>query len=303
MITTFARMAGTRGPRPGKGGRQGVLRKLRDKYRLQLINDTTFEERFSVRLTRMNVVLLALAAFTLHGLFVTAVIVFTPLKRYIPGYSDQATKLNAYRSTLLADSLEAEFLVRDLYLQNLRGVLTGELPADSATVLTPVPPPSAAELAPGRADSVLRARVAKEGAYALGEDLASVERRQLSSIYFFPPVRGIVTEPFDGASGHFGIDIVAKADAAVKACLDGTVVFSGWTTDGGHVLQVQHRNDLVSSYKHNSTLLKKAGDTVKAGEAIAIVGNSGELTTGPHLHFELWQQGVPIDPQAYMVFQ
>lgn len=283
--------------------RRGLLRKLRSKYRLVLINDSTFEERFSIKLTRMNVLLLAIAAFTLHGLFVTAVIVFTPLKKYIPGYSDQETKRNAYRSTLLADSLEAEFLVRDLYLRNLRNVLSGQLPADSVTVLAPVGVPTAADLAPGRADSLLRARLAREGTYDLNDEGAATGRRHLSSVYFFPPVSGIVTEAFNRAEGHFGIDVVTKADASVKACLDGTVLFSGWTTDAGHVLQLQHANDLVSIYQHNSTLLKKAGDRVKGGEAIAIVGNSGELTTGPHLHFELWQNGTPLDPQAYMVFQ
>lgn len=290
--------------RPAKGkGRRTWLRKLRDRYRLLLINDTTFEERFSMRLNRLNVGLLFLAAFTVHGLLVTAVIVYTPLKRYIPGYSDQETKLNAYRSTLLADSLETELRMRDLYLDNIRSVLSGKLPADSATLAPPVQVPAAADLAPGKADSLLRARYEEEEAYSLVEGKGLGDRRDLSSIFFFPPLRGIVTSTFDRGQGHYGIDVVTKADAAVKACLDGTVILSSWTTDAGHVLQVQHRNDLVSVYKHNSVLLKKVGDKVRAGEAVAIVGNSGELTTGPHLHFELWLNGEPVDPQAYMVFQ
>jgi murein DD-endopeptidase MepM/ murein hydrolase activator NlpD len=293
------------GRRPAKGKpRRGWLRKLRNRYRLLLINDATFEERFSMRLTRLNVLLLFLAIFTIHGLLVVAVIVYTPIKQYIPGYSDQETKLNAYRSTLLADSLEAELRMRDLYLGNIRDVLSGNLPADSATLLTPpVQIPTAADLTPGKADSLLRARYEKEEAYSLQEGSAAGDRRDLSSIFFFPPLRGIVTSTFDRAQSHFGIDVVTKADAAVKACLDGTVILSSWTTDAGHVLQVQHRNDLVSVYKHNSVLLKKVGDHVKAGEAVAIVGDSGELTTGPHLHFELWLNGEPVDPQAYMVFQ
>ena len=287
----------------GKGVRRGWLQKLRNKYRLLLINDTTFEERFSMRLTRMNVLLLAVAAFTIHGLFVTAVIVFTPLKRYIPGYSDQETRMNAYRSTVLADSLGVVMQEQELYVQNLRNVLSGQLPADSANVLAPVKIPDAADLVPGRADSLMRARLAREQAYSLDEGKETVDRRNLSSVFFFAPLQGIVTTTFDRSEGHFGIDVVTKADAAVKACLDGTVILSSWTTDGGHVIQVQHRNDLVSVYKHNSVLLKRVGDRVKAGEAIAIVGNSGELTNGPHLHFELWLNGAAVDPQAYMVFQ
>ena len=149
----------------------------------------------------------------------------------------------------------------------------------------------------------LRARVAREEAYSLNEGRGTADRRELAGIFFFPPLQGIVTSKFDRRQDHFGIDVVSQADAAVKACLNGTVTLASWTTDAGHVLHVQHANDLVSIYKHNSVLLKKVGDKVKAGEAVAIVGDSGELTTGPHLHFELWLNGEAVDPEAYMVFQ
>lgn len=284
--------------------RGGLLRKLRSTYRLLLIDERTYAEKFSIKLNRLNVLLLAFAAFTVHGLFVTVVIVFTPLKQYIPGYSDQATKQNAYRSVVLADSLAVALAHRDLYIDNLRMVLSGELPADSSTLFTPIQEkPTAADLVPQRADSLLRARVDRAGAYDVAEGGRPTDRKDLAGLFFFTPLRGVVTTTFDRSQGHFGIDIVTKADAAVKACLEGTVILASWTTDGGHVIQVQHANELVSVYKHNSTLLRKVGDRVKAGEAIAIVGNSGELTTGPHLHFELWSKGEPVDPQAYMVFQ
>jgi len=298
-------MAGVQGGGKLVGkGKRGLFRKLRNKYRLLLINDSTFEERFSVRLTRMNVLLLAAGAFAFTALLVGTIIVYTPLKRYIPGYSDQETKLNAYRSTVMADSLELQVRERDLYIDNLRKVLRGELPADTATLFDPVDvKPSAADLLPGRSDSLLRAKVAKEEEYSLVEGRATTERRELAGVYFFAPIRGIVTSTFDRGKAHYGIDIVTKADAAVKACLAGTVLLASWTTDAGHVLQVQHTNGLTSVYKHNSVLLKKVGDQVKAGEAVAIVGDSGELTTGPHLHFELWLNSEPVDPQGYMVFE
>lgn len=297
-------MAKVVGSKAKGGGRPAWLRKLRSRYRVVMIDDTTFEERFSMRLNRLNVLLVAIGAFTLHGLLVTAVIVLTPLKRYIPGYADQETKLNAYRSTLKADSLELQLRVRDLYLNNLRAVLRGELPADSAQLSVPLTTvPGASDLAPGLRDSLLRSRLAQEEAYDLQEGRSAGAVRDLAGMIFFPPLRGVVTSTFDRTQGHFGIDIVSQADAAVKACQAGTVVFAGWTSNDGHVLQVQHTNDLVSVYKHNSVLLKQIGDRVKAGEAIAIVGNSGELTTGPHLHLELWHKGEPVDPQAYMVFK
>jgi murein DD-endopeptidase MepM/ murein hydrolase activator NlpD len=290
---------------PGpKDRRRRWLRKLRDRYRLLLINDSTFEERFTMRLNRLNVLLLGVGAFLLYGAFVTAVIVLTPLKRYIPGYADQETKRNAYRSLLLADSLEQRLHERDLYIQNLRAVLSGEAKADSANLFVPLAEkPSTADMAPGEMDSLLRARVAREEAYSLREGGTGTDRREIAGVFFFPPLRGIVTSKFERRQDHFGIDIVAKADAAVKACLAGTVTLASWTTDAGYVLHIQHANDLVSIYKHNSVLLKKVGDKVKAGEAVAIVGNSGEFTSGPHLHFELWLNGEPVDPQAYMVFE
>jgi murein DD-endopeptidase MepM/ murein hydrolase activator NlpD len=289
----------------GKRERKRVFSKLRNKYRLLLINDRTFEERFSIRLSRMNVILLALGLFTLHGLFVLAVIVFTPLKEMIPGYSDQRTKENAYRATLEADSLGEVMAMRDRYINDLRAVLRGDVPADSALLFRPIDAkPMAEDMRPSVSDSLMRVRIAEEEAYSVGAgQVLSNEQRQIAGLYFFPPLRGVVTSTFDRTEGHYGIDIVTKADEAVKAVLPGTVTLASWTTDGGYVMQVQHANDLVSVYKHNSVLLKKVGDRVRAGEAIAIVGNSGELTSGPHLHFELWFQGDPVDPQTYMVFK
>lgn len=293
------------GPQPPRQARRRRwLRKLRDRYRLLLINDSTFEERFTMRLNRLNVLLLGVGAFLAYGAFVTAIIVLTPLKRYIPGYADQETKRNAYRSLLLADSLGQRLRERDIYIDNLRAVLRGDLPADSVHLFARLAEtPSATDMAPGVVDSMLRQRVAREEAYSLTEGGTSTDRRELAGVFFFPPLRGIVTSRFERRQGHFGIDIVAKANAAVKACLMGTVTLASWTTDAGHVLHIQHANDLVSIYKHNSVLLKQVGDRVKAGEAIAIVGDSGELTTGPHLHFELWLSGDPVDPQSYMVFE
>lgn len=284
--------------------RRQVLKKLRSKYRLLLINDRTFEERMSLRLSRLNVILLFLGLFTLHGLFVSALIVFTPLKRYIPGYTDQTMKYNAYRAVQLADSLQDALAVRDLYIANLRLVLSGEVPADSVNLFKPVKrEPVTADLSPGEADSAMRERVRREQAYTVNAGEVGGGPGGLEGIIFFPPLRGIITSKYERRDGHYGIDIVTKKDEAVKATLDGTVVMASWTSDGGHVLQIQHGHDLVSIYKHNSVLLKKVGDKVKAGEAVAIVGDSGELTTGPHLHFELWLAGEPIDPQAYMVFK
>lgn len=290
-----------------KARRRQLVRKLRNKYRAVLINESTYEERFSFRLSRINVILLALVLFLFNAFFVTALIVFTPLKEYIPGYSDQKVKMNAYRAMITADSLEQAMVVRDAYINNLRNVLSGKLPADSTTLFaipTTVPPDSE-DLEPSTADSLMRARIRSEEAYSVHSTslAAPLDRLGLPGLLFFPPLSGVVTNTFNASEGHYGIDIVTKADEAVKACLDGTVILASWTSDAGYVIQIQHTTDLVSVYKHNAVLLKNTGDHVEAGEVIAIVGNSGELTTGPHLHFELWSGGKAVDPQTYINFK
>lgn len=284
--------------------KRGLLARLRSRYRLVLIDDRTFEERFSAKLNRLSVLVFTVMGLLIFGALVTALIVFTPLKRFIPGYSDEETRINAFRGTVVADSLQTALAEQRAYIENLRAVLTGELPMDSASLKRPAPAAQGSiELAPGATDSALRARVESEERYSLVEGRAAGERRELASILFVPPVQGIVTSAFDRAKGHFGADVVTAPDAAVKSCLAGTVALASWTTDAGHVVAVQHGNGLVSLYKHNRVLLKKPGDRVNGGEALAIVGNTGENSTGPHLHFELWHNGEPVDPAAYMVFR
>ena len=209
--------------------------KLLDKYRLSLVNESSFEERLSIRLSRINVLLLATGAFLVCAALVTGFIVFTPVKRMIPGYSDQKTKRDAYRATLLADSLEGAMAVRDLYLTNLRSVLNGELPADSATLFRPIAvTPDPEDLKAGPADSATTRSlmaIASSRLWVMNKTAfffagTTAEREGLSGIFFFAPLRGVVTGTFDKAQRHFGIDIVTRPDEAVKPCLDGTVVLS-----------------------------------------------------------------------------
>lgn len=278
--------------------------KWRSKYRLLLINDRTFEERFSVRLTRLNVLLLGVGAFSIVAAVVALTIMYTPLKRFVPGYSDHDLQVFARESTLMADSLARVLPWQELYLANIQRVLRGEATVDSTTRLRPLERvPGATELSASTADSLLRERLRREVAYDISGATDAGGRRELPGIVFFPPLRGLVTEGFDPRNGHHGVDIVTKPDDPVKAALDGTVTLASWTSDGGNVIVLQHANDLVTVYKHNSVLLKEPGDRVKGGEAIAIVGNSGEQSDGPHLHFELWSSGNPVDPARYMAFE
>jgi murein DD-endopeptidase MepM/ murein hydrolase activator NlpD len=285
-------------------GKKKLYRRLKNKYRLVILNDSTFEEKVSLRLSPLNL-------FTIIGSFalflilsVALIIVFTPIREYIPGYTDVDLRTDVISMAFKSDSIERQLDYKQRYLDNLGLILSGKpFPSvetddvDSTKDYTQITFKKTTE------DSLLRAYVESEDQFNISSAVdASPDKFGIRNFTFFSPLSGTVTSEFDMDKEHFGVDIVAPENEAIKSCLDGTVIFAEWTVETGFVIQIQHSNNLLSVYKHNAVLLKKSGEYVKAGEAIAIIGNSGELTTGPHLHFELWFNGNPIDPSVYMVF-
>jgi murein DD-endopeptidase MepM/ murein hydrolase activator NlpD len=284
--------------------RQKLVRKLRHKYRLVVMNDETFEERYSFKLSRLN--LFTFAGLTVIGLIIitTFVIAFTPMREYIPGYAgDLKTRRNLVALVSVIDSLEENARQKDMLIENIKNVIDGRVGNAGDTLSRGRKPDlNAVKLTATAEEARFRNEVEEQDQYNLSETARSDNFSEISSYHFFTPMKGKVTTTFNPAERHFGIDVVAPKNEAVKSTLDGTVVFAGWTSETGHVIQIQHSNNLLSVYKHNSVLLKKEGEKVNAGDPIAITGNSGELSTSPHLHFELWFEGKPIDPQAHMVF-
>ena len=282
--------------------KKGKLKqKLTDKYRLVVLNEDTFEERFSLKLSRLNV-------FVLGGFFsilliasTILLIAFTPLKEYIPGYSSTALKRKAANLTFEADSLKIKLAVLENYTKALRPVLTGEIEPESIDSIQTEARHrfiDESELSASKEDSLFREKVESETRF-------SIEQNALSNIkiVFFAPLNGTISQGFDATSKHFAVDITAKTGTPIKATADGTVIFSGWTTETGYVLLLKHAKDYISVYKHNGNLLKEQGDFVKSGEVIATVGSTGELTTGPHLHFELWSGGYAVNPTNFIDFK
>ncbi len=283
------------------GEKSPFWEKFKSKYLLSIYRDETYEEVLNVRLTKMNVVIMVGSLTLLFLLIVISLIAFTPVRQLIPGYPDQNTERNIHLNTYRLDSLEEELNKRDIYFENLRLIISGETPPEydyvsdtSGLVVTTPAYKSPAE------DSLLRNLVNVPDEYSLS--LVENNKKLASSDLFFPPVRGIVTNSFNSQQSHYGTDIVSQTNEVVKSTLAGTVIAAGWTLETGYVIQIQHENNLVSVYKHNLELLKRIGDRVKAGEPIAIIGNSGELTTGPHLHFELWYNGTALNPEEYITF-
>ncbi|GGH37771.1 peptidase M23 [Mangrovimonas yunxiaonensis] len=276
-------------------------KKLFHKYRLVILNEDTFEERLSFKLNRINVfVLVSLSAIILIAA-TTVLIAFTPLREYIPGYSSTALKKKAVELTYKVDSLEQTILVNERYFASIKKVLHGEVSTeefDKDSIMEAVKLEITQEdLKPIKADSLLREQVEKEDKYNLFETATSK-----ISFVLFPPVSGTISEGYDAEKKHYAVDIAVPKDTPVKTTADGTVIFAEWTTETGYVVLIEHSNGLISVYKHNASITKQQGDLVKSGEVIAMAGNSGEYSTGTHLHFELWKDGYPIDPTNFIDF-
>ncbi|MDP4226648.1 MAG: M23 family metallopeptidase [Bacteroidota bacterium] len=287
-----------------KSTKKKVIHKLRRKYRLIMYNDANFEEVWHLRLSGMNV-LSVMGTFVLIVMLVVVLLVcYTPIREIIPGYPSTQMRQNIVLSALRVDSLENELKIKDQYISNLNAIVRGEEPKNPVSPGDKSISTKKIKFTKSRQDSLLRKRVEEEDRlsfFAVNSN-KKVNNEGISNLIFFAPLRGIITSSFNPGEGHLGTDIVTKSNNAVMATLDGTVIMANWTIETGYVIEIQHNNNLVSIYKHNATLLKRMGDHVKAGEAIAIVGNSGELTTGPHLHFELWYNGKPVNPEQYIVF-
>jgi len=274
-------------------------KKLLHKYRMVILNEETFEERFSFKLNRLNVFVFS----TLFALFLilatTFIIAFTPLREYIPGYSSTTLKKEASRLAYATDSLQKILDVNEQYLTSIKKVLTGDVKTvnfnkDSIIELAKTDP--SVLIRTSRKDSLLREAVAKEDKY---NPLIAPQVQQYA---LFAPVKGVISESYDSKTKHYAVDVVTAKDAPVKAIADGTVIFAEWTAATGYVIILKHDDNLISVYKHNAMLTKEQGEIVKAGEVIGSVGNTGELTTGPHLHFELWRDGFPVNPTSFIDF-
>lgn len=280
-------------------GAKRFKRKLLHKYRLVILNEETFEERFSFKLNRLNVFVFSTLFALALILATTFIIAFTPLREYIPGYSSTTLKKKATKLAYTTDSLQKILDVNEAYLASIKKVLTGDVKTvefnkDSIIEVAKTDP--SVLIRTSRKDSLLREAVAKEDKY---NPLIGPKVEQYA---LFAPVKGSISEVYDSKTRHYAVDVVTIKDAPVKAVADGTVIFAEWTAATGNVIILKHDNNLISVYKHNALLTKEQGEIVKAGEVIGTVGNTGELTTGPHLHFELWRDGFPVNPTSFIDF-
>lgn len=278
-----------------------LKQKLTDKYRLVVLNDETYEERVSLKLSMLNVFVVGGFFSFFLILITTFFITFTPIKEYIPGYASSDLKIKATKLVLLTDSLQKKMAVMEKHTKALIPILSGTIKGDYIDTLfseTEKKVINDSLFKASKSDSIFRDKIDSENLFPIINSEKSIVK-----IVFFSPLSGTISQGFDPKIKHFAIDIVAKKGTPVKSIADGTVIFSGWTTETGNVIILKHADDYISVYKHNGSLLKEEGDFIKSGEVIATVGSTGELTTGPHLHFELWSGAYAINPTNLIDFR
>ncbi len=283
-----------------KNKRKAFWKNFKFKYKLTITNENTLEEIVGIHVSKLNGVSVLLSAVTVIFLIASLIIVFTPLRNYLPGYMNTEIREQVVTNALRADSLQWLLERQRLYIMNIQDIISGNIKVDSVHSIDSLTEARTEELMERtQAEEEFRKQYEETERY----NLTTMDNAQaVSGLIFFRPTRGMVSSGFDANHKHFGIDIAASPNESVLATLDGTVILATYTADTGYVIQVQHSQNLVSVYKHCGSLLKKVGDSVKAGEAIALVGNTGEKTTGPHLHFEIWNRGRALDPSNYIVF-
>ena len=281
---------------------KGFFKKLFNDYKVVISSEDTFEEKFAFKASKINAFLLMLVYSAILISFTIGIVFFTELRELVPGYSSSDLLNRAVYLTQKTDSLERQIELNNKFYKSIEDVLSGKIdefiPRENISVDSTISESLALTILPSSEDSILRKYVENEDKFNLTKNELVIENKM-----FYSPIKGDITQSFNFEENHFAVDISADVGTPVKSILDGKILFSEWSVDTGHVIIIDHGDNIISVYKHNSKLLKEQNDYVQAGEVIAYSGNQGNLSSGPHLHFELWNNGTPIDPEPLLNFQ
>lgn len=281
---------------------KGFLKNLLNDYKVVVSNDHTFEEKLSFKASKIGVFVLTLVYSSILILFTISVIFFTQLREFIPGYSSSDLLARTVYLTQKVDSLEQQITLNNAFYKSIKDVLSGNteelISREDLLVDSNLTTNSFVSISTNSEDSILRKYIENEDKFNLTQNELIIENKM-----FFSPIKGDITQGFNFEENHFAIDISADIGTPVKSVLDGKILFSEWSVDTGHVIIIDHGDNIISVYKHNSKSLKEQNDFVQAGEVIAYSGNQGSLSSGPHLHFELWKNGTPINPEPLLNFR
>lgn len=281
---------------------KGFFKKLFNDYKVVVSSEDTFEEKFAFKASKISVFVLMLVYSVILISFTISIVFFTQLRELVPGYSSSDLLNRAIYLTQKTDSLERQIELNNKFYKSIEDVLSGNtdvfIERDNIIIDSSLNEKNFFSISPNSEDSILRNYVDSQDKFNLTKNELVIENKM-----FFSPIKGNITQAFNFEENHFAIDIAADIGTPVKSILDGKILFSEWSVDTGHVIIVDHGDNIVSVYKHNSKSLKEQNDFVQAGEVIAYSGNQGSLSSGPHLHFELWKNGTPIDPEPLLNFQ
>jgi murein DD-endopeptidase MepM/ murein hydrolase activator NlpD len=279
---------------------QGARKWLRTAYRLVILNDETFGEKFSLKLSPLSLIISVSAITIVMTTLVITLIALTPLREYIPGYGNVYDRNELLKLTLKADSIEQTLEAKEAYMNNLINVfneketqIPGKPKKDSLKDYSKI------NNEPSKNDLEFRKEIEENKGSTTS---AYAKPKEINDLVFYSPVKGLITTSYNIQEDHFGVDVVTKPDESIKAPLDGTIIYTGFTVEDGYIIHIQHSNNLMSVFKHNSRLNKKTGERVKTGEVISSVGNTGVNSKGPHMHFELWYNGTPVNPEEFVAF-
>lgn len=285
---------------PKKKRSKAFWNNIKFKYKLTVTNENTLEEVVGIHVSKLNGLSVLLSALGVLFLITGSIVAFTPLRNYLPGYMNSEVRGQVVENALRVDSLQQLVERQNLYILNIQDIFSGKVRVDTVQSID--------SLTQMREDSLMERTQREEEFRRQYEEtekynLTSIATQpEVDGLIFYRPTRGMISGQFDATKKHYGTDVAANPNESVLAALDGTVILSTYTAETGYVIQVQHNQDFISIYKHCGSLLKQVGDKVQGGEAIALVGNSGTLSTGPHLHFELWHKGRAVNPEKYIVF-
>lgn len=286
--------------RKTRRGRKAFWHNIKFKYKLTIINENTLEEVVGIHVSKLNGLSVLLSACTVIFLIAAAIIAFTPLRNYLPGYMNSEVRSQIVANALRADSLQAALERQSRYVMNIQDILSGQVKADTVQSIDSLTNLRAEKLMErSKKEEEFRKQYEEKERYNL---TAVTDVRDAAGLIFYCPLRGVMSAGFNPEKRHFGIDLTASPNESILAALDGTVIMAAYTAEWGYVIQIQHPQNFISVYKHCGSLMKREGEQVKGGEVIALVGKSTEDGDQPHLHFELWHRGNPTNPEKYVVF-
>ena len=281
---------------------KSFLKRIFNDYKVVISSEDTFEEKFSFKANKINALIIMLVYSIILISFTISIVFFTQLREMVPGYSSTDLLNRAIYLTKKTDSLEQQIALNNKFYKSIEDVLSGNIdelvPRDELSVDSSLTNSDFVTVSPNSQDSILRKYVENEDKFNLTNNELIIENKM-----FFSPIKGEITQSFNFNENHFAVDIAADIGTPVKSVLDGKIIFSEWSLETGYVVVIDHGENIISVYKHNSKILKEQNDFVQAGEVIAYSGNQGNLSTGPHLHFELWKNGTPIDPEPLLNFK